>query len=216
MRTPNRKRPSISQELDSLSLSGSNSSGEEPEQHTAEEKVERLRAQLKRMKRDVQANTSSNKQAREKNSEVQERVERNERNSRQMNLVIQGYVMNAAYNNAELREEKFCLKLLLEQGLKLSAVQTKAVMDTISKIHWLYGGKTHKVKGSSFIVRFDRQESIDTIYSNLQNLRDYKVHLPDGTKKHVSVKRDQTKAQKDQEAYRQPCTLDLQETRHRH
>ncbi|KAH7709003.1 hypothetical protein AAVH_23720 [Aphelenchoides avenae] len=131
---------------------------------------------------------------------VEERVERNERNSRQMNLIIQGYVKNAAYNNNELREEKFYLKQLLEQGLKLSAEQTKAIMNTIGKIHWLYGGKPHKVKGGSFIVRFDRQESIDAIYGNLPNLRDYKVQLPDGTKNHVSVKRDQTKAQKDQEA----------------
>ncbi|KAH7709401.1 hypothetical protein AAVH_23326 [Aphelenchoides avenae] len=152
------------------------------------------------MKQDVKANTTSSKQALEKIHEVEERVERNERNSRQMNLVIQGYVKNAAYNNTVLREEKFYLKQLLEQGLKLSAGQTKAIMDTIGKIHWLYGGKPHKVKGGSFLVRFDRQESIDTIYGNLPNLRDYKAQLPDGTKNHVSVKRDQTKAQKDQEA----------------
>ncbi|KAH7721751.1 hypothetical protein AAVH_10729 [Aphelenchoides avenae] len=152
------------------------------------------------MKKDVKANTTNTKQALEKISVVEDRVERNERNSRQMNLVIQGYVKNPAYNNTGLREEKFCFKLLLERGLKLTAEQSKAVMDTISKIHWLYGGKSHKVKGGSFILRFDRQESVDTIYSNLQNLRDYKVQPPDGTKNYVSVRRDQAKEQKDQEA----------------
>ncbi|KAH7680239.1 hypothetical protein AAVH_41389, partial [Aphelenchoides avenae] len=164
------------------------------------QKLELLHNKLKRVKKDVKANTISNKHTLEKIAEVDERVERNERNSRQMNLVIQGYVKNAAYNDAELREEKHCLKLLLQQGLKLTTEQTDGVMKTISKIHWLYGGKPHKIKGGSFIVRFDRQESIDLIYSNLANLRDYKVKLPDGTKNYVSVKRDQTKAQKDQEA----------------
>lgn len=78
--------------------------------------MERLHLKLKRMKKDVEANAASSKQALEKIDEVEDRVEKNERNSRQMNLVIQGYVKNAAYNNTELREEKFYLKLLLERG----------------------------------------------------------------------------------------------------
>jgi hypothetical protein len=69
------------------------------------------------VKQDVRANTSSSYLTLEKVHELEDRVERNERNSRQMNLIIQGYVKNPAYNNSELREEKFYLKQLLERGI---------------------------------------------------------------------------------------------------
>lgn len=72
-------------------------------------------------------------------------------------------------------------------------------MSSIAKIHWLYGGKAHNIKGCSFIVRFSNQDAIDLIERNLTNLGAFRIKLPNGKENRVSIKKDLTKAQKDEE-----------------
>ncbi|KAH7705399.1 hypothetical protein AAVH_27390 [Aphelenchoides avenae] len=130
---------------------------------------------------------------------LDDREEKLERYSRKMNLLIKGYVRSPSYNDPNVREEKALLISLLKDGLKLSAQQVTSVTSAIVNIHWMDSRAAKNTDSNTFIVHFDRQESLDLINANLPKLKDYKIQLGGGRTNYVRVDQDLTKVQRDEQ-----------------
>ncbi|KAH7708398.1 hypothetical protein AAVH_24355 [Aphelenchoides avenae] len=128
-----------------------------------------------------------------------ENLNEHERYSRKLNLIFKGFPKDSSYSNHALREEKAHLIALLQKGLQLSAVQVSAILDSIVNIHWMDAHRQNRNEGNSFIVRFDRQESVELINKNLPKLKDYRVRLPNGQENYVRIDPDLTKQQRDEQ-----------------
>lgn len=75
-----------------------------------------LKAKMKEMENNVTASYKLSSTAMSKANSALEKVEKLERNSRSMNMIISGFVKEPHFVQGELREEKCCLKKLLENG----------------------------------------------------------------------------------------------------
>lgn len=72
-------------------------------------------------------------------------------------------------------------------------------MSSIVNIHWMDSRAPRSTDGISFIVRFDRQSSLDLINGNLPKLKDYKVQLAGGQTNYIRIDPDLTKLQRDEQ-----------------
>ncbi|KAH7714644.1 hypothetical protein AAVH_17993 [Aphelenchoides avenae] len=118
------------------------------------------------------------------------RVENMERYYRKLNHTFKGFPKNRSYSDPALREGKARLKALLEKGLKLSAVQISAVLDSTVNIHWMDAHHQNRNEGKGFIVRFDRQDSVELINKSLPKLKDYCVRLSSGQENYFLIDPD--------------------------
>lgn len=75
-------------------------------------------------------------------------------------------------------------------GLKLSAVQISAVLDSTVNIHWMDAHHQNRNEGKGFIVRFDRQDSVELINKSLPKLKDYCVRLSSGQENYFLIDPD--------------------------
>lgn len=114
------------------------------------------------------------------------RIEANEVNSRALNVIFKHFPKFDA--NRKYIEPSEHLRKLLTDAYGLDSAECDAVLSDVAKLHYLY---SKDCADSSFIARFLRQATKDTVMKNASKLRNYKPHGMN-----VSVEHDLTTKQR--------------------